>query len=70
MTDLLKLSELPFPTTTPSHAGVWRRDEHSTALVGTAPATPISTSTPAGRTPPMPSRMLNAVTLLGLAAAR
>ena len=36
MTDLLELPELPFPTT-PSHAGVWRRDEHSTALVATAP---------------------------------
>ena len=64
MTDLLELSELPFPTT-PSHAGVWRRDEHSTALVATAPAHTDLYVNPGGEDSADAESLLNAATLLG-----
>ena len=64
MTDLLELPELPFPTT-PSHAGVWRRDEHSTALVATAPAHTDLYVNPGGEDSADAESLLNAATLLG-----
>ena len=64
MTDLLELPELPYPTT-PSHAGVWRRDEHSTALVATAPAHTDLYVNPGGEDSADAESLLNAATLLG-----
>ena len=64
MTPVLELSELPFPTT-PSPAGVWRRDEHSSALVATAPAHTDLYVNPGGEDSADAESLLNAATLLG-----
>jgi regulation of enolase protein 1 (concanavalin A-like superfamily) len=64
MTDVLALPELPFPTS-PSPAGVWRRDEQGRALVATAPAHTDLYCNPGGEDSDDAESMLNAATLLG-----
>ena len=64
MTPVLELSELPFPTT-PSPAGVWRRDGDSSPLVATAPAHTDLYVNPGGEDSADAESLLNAATLLG-----
>jgi uncharacterized protein len=64
MSDTLVVPDLPF-TLTPSHPGVWRRDESGAAVVGVAPAHTDLYRNPAGPDSPDAESMLNAATLLG-----
>jgi uncharacterized protein len=68
MTDLFDLPELPFPVT-PSHPGVWRRDQERAAVVATAPAKTDLYVNPGGADSADAESMLNAATLLGLPPA-
>ena len=58
------MTDLPFPTT-PSHPGVWRRDEAGAAVVAAAPAHTDLYVNPAGPDGGDAESMLNAATLLG-----
>jgi len=64
MSDMLDVPELPFPMT-PSHPGVWRRDERSGAVVAAAPAHTDFYINPGGVDSADAESMLNAATLLG-----
>jgi uncharacterized protein len=64
MSDMLVVPELPFPIT-PSHPGVWQRDERSGAVVATAPAHTDLYLSPGGEGSADAVSMLNAATLLG-----
>jgi uncharacterized protein len=64
MRDMLDVPELPFPIT-PSHPGVWRRNEASGAVVATAPAHTDLYLNPGGAGSADAESMLNAATLLG-----
>ena len=61
---MLDVPELPFPMT-PSHPGVWRRDERSGAVVAAAPAHTDFYINPGGVDSADAESMLNAATLLG-----
>ena len=64
MSDVLDLPELPFAVT-PSHAGVWRRDGASAAVVAEAPGHTDFYVNPNAADPAGADPVLNAVTLLG-----
>ncbi len=64
MSDMLDVPELPFAMT-PSHPGVWRRDEQSGAVVAAAPAHTDFYINPGGVDSADAESMLNATTLLG-----
>ena len=64
MSDMLDVPELPFPMT-PSHPGVWRRDEQNGAVVAAAPAHTDFYINPGGVDSADAESMLNAATLLG-----
>ena len=64
MSDVLELPELPFPVV-PSQAGVWRRDEQSSALIADAPGHTDLYVNPAGADSADAESLLNAATLLG-----
>jgi regulation of enolase protein 1 (concanavalin A-like superfamily) len=64
MIDVLDVPELPFPLT-PSHPEVWRRDEHTGAVVAAAPAHTDFYINPGGEESADAESLLNAATLLG-----
>jgi hypothetical protein len=65
MTDVLAVSEVPFPVTA-SQPGVWRYDERAGAVLGVAPARTDFYVNPGGADSADAETMLNAATLLGL----
>ncbi len=64
MSALLAVPELPFAVT-PSHPGLWRRDESRDAVVATAPGHTDLYVSPGGADATDAESMLNAATLLG-----
>ena len=60
----MPVPELPFPVTA-SHDGVWRRDDHTGAVIADAPAHTDFYVNPGGADSGDAESMLNAATLLG-----